>query len=299
MIRRLFIAGALCAVLGGQAPASWQSVQQINVGAAPAGYTGPGDIVASAAMWWGLRGYTTAFSGAVANVCDSATGLTCADATWAAGTLTLPTIGGSACNNIGNICKVKTLYDQTGNGFHATDSGGGVATWPTLTLSCIGSLPCMTHVSANTTCLKTAGSLSQVAPSSLEFVAKKTGAGTAQRVISLASGVNTRASGFNTANTVGMVSPALTVAAADSAFHAVQIALNGASTVVSADGTGGSGSITGTIASSTVGFGGNQACSAGSANLDGQTTEGGAWPGAFSAQNIIDLNSNAHTYWGF
>lgn len=65
-------------------------------------------------IYVGLDPPTATFSGAVFKVCDVATGLVCADATASAGTVTLPTIGGLLCNNIGNQCNLSQLYDTSG-----------------------------------------------------------------------------------------------------------------------------------------------------------------------------------------
>lgn len=298
MIVRLVV--ALLLVWLSPAAAAWHSVLQVSIASAPAGYTGPGDAVPSAAMWWGLRGYNTAFTGNVANICDSATGLVCADVTWSGTALVMPTIGGVACNNVGNICKVKILYDQTGNGFHLNNNARAVGTWPTLTLSCIGTFPCMTFTSASSQCLNSTGNFSQAGPTSMEFVGARTANfTTAQRAISLASGIGSRNVGWTTsASTLGGGGGLPSLGSiADSAFHAAQFVLNDAASSSNADGTSASGTVTGTIGSATAGFGGNQICTA--QFIDGQLTEGGVWPVAFSAGNITDLNTNAHSYWGF
>jgi hypothetical protein len=107
---------------------------------------------------WALRGYTSSFSGSVANICDSATGLVCADATFAGGVLTLPTISAAACNNSTNVCEVKILYEQTGVIACATNCNATLGTnsqRPILVTSFSGSLPTMKFTQSATQTLNT------------------------------------------------------------------------------------------------------------------------------------------------
>lgn len=124
---------------------------------ASGGYTGPGDAVSGAKGMWGLRGYNAAFSGAVATVCDSATGLTCASATWSGSTLTLPTIGGFACDNASHKCVITKLVDQTGNG---QDFDQGIlAGMPLLVVNCVASTkPCLQFDGTGNAMFATGGS---------------------------------------------------------------------------------------------------------------------------------------------
>lgn len=293
---RKFLAIALFVAWVSPASAYWQSVSQVSIASAPSGLQGPGDVVSGARMWWGLRGYNAAFTGNVANICDSATGLVCADVTWSGTALVFPTIGGVACNNVGNICVVKTLYDQTGNGNHVTQAT--LSKMPVLTLSCLGSLPCATYTIAAASCLVTGSSVAAITnPWSMEGIGRRTGNfTTSQRLVGNGTGLGNQSFGWTTsASTINLTGVTLG-SVTDSSFHALQGVANGASTSISADGASNTGSITATTKSDLFGLG----CTNNSAgSLDGQLTEGGVWPSAFSAQNIIDLNSNAHTYWGF
>lgn len=81
-------------------------------------------------LYAGLDPPTFAFSGNVFTVCDVSTGLICADATAAAGVVTLPTIGGLLCANSGNICNVSELYDTSGQ--TNCNTGGGATQCPFL-----------------------------------------------------------------------------------------------------------------------------------------------------------------------
>lgn len=302
-MKRFFIALLL---LGLSAPAFGQAIPLLGAGGkfkaasvTPPSYTGPGDIVASAGFWFGLRGYTAAFSGAVANICDQATGLVCADATWASGVLTLPLIGGIACANTGNICVVKILYDQTGNGRHVTGIGT-VTQWPTLTLSCLGALPCMTFTLANSQCLASSATFGSTLPWSAEIVGSRTGNTTSsQRIITINTGANARYVNFTTsANTISLAGAITLGSVADSSFHAIQgVAAAAGAGSINADGASQSGTTNVAITAAVIVFGASSiSCSL---PVDGQLTEGGIWPSGFTVQNISDLNANAHSYWGF
>lgn len=289
----------------------WQSVQQINAAPAPASYTGPGNVVSGAAAFWGLRGYTAAFSGAVANICDVATGAICADATWAAGVLTLPTIGGSPCANSGNVCQVATLYDQSGalacagpaacTITQATASKRPTLVVPGASNGCpADTMHCMTFVRANSQCLPTAAAAyTQAHPVSAIFTGIRTGNTTSiQGAIGFSS---TNYTGWsNSANKLRVFSGAVLDATYnDSVWHAAQITWSNTVGSLSADGSTTAGA-TGTTApsSNAIGFGSATAstCING---VEGKLVEAGIWPIAFSAQNISDLNTNAHSYWGF
>src|SRR6185437_9635918 len=157
--------------------------------AAPS-YQGRGDIVPGALADWGLRPYTAAFSGNIANVCDQATGLTCANVTAAAGVVTFPTISGVACNNTTNICIIKTLFDQVGNGCAAgancdqttipAGSRFSITEWPVLVMpgasnGCTDSTkPCMSGNGGQ--CFQTSNNITYAQPFSYVAVYSASGA---------------------------------------------------------------------------------------------------------------------------
>lgn len=110
---------------------------------APA-YTGPGDVVSGATLFWGLRGYTAAYStgsNPAAKVCNATTFTTCSTINILSnGKFDTATASGSAA--CATTCVVSELFDQTGNGNNATCASAAVC--PTLTFNCITTLPCMT-----------------------------------------------------------------------------------------------------------------------------------------------------------
>lgn len=268
---------------------------------AAAAYSGPGDQVSGASAWWGLRGYKSTFSGTVGNICDAATGLTCANMTWSAGVLTIPTIGGNACDNASHQCVVNSLADQTGNGFtiiQATNSARPTLIAAGAANGCPStSLPCMGFVRASTQVLISPNLYTQSQPISIEIVGDRTGSTTLVN-IGTAYGSSGSVGWSNAINTERAAAGAvLTASCADSSWHVIQDVLNGASSTLTCDSTSTNGSA-GSNSASGVSFG--VGGTGGSANtLDGKLTEAGLWPIAFSAGNISALNSNAHSYWGF
>lgn len=277
----------------------------ISVTKVVAAYVGPGDKVASASMWWGLRGYNAAFSGTVGQICDAATGLVCANMTWSGGVLTLPLIGGIACNNSGAICVVSSLADQTGNGFTINQTTN--AARPTLVVAGAANgcpttaFPCMAFVRGNTQCLQAGSAYTQSQPFSFEWVGVRTGTtASAQFAIGFAALISAGWAGANTARVAAGSALNLT-SVTDSSWHAGQAVANSTSGNINVDGASGTGNTGSSGTSTTPAFGGQPGnCNNTASNmLDGKLVEGGVWPIAFSAGNISDLNSNAHSYWGF
>lgn len=311
MIRRLLLALIFCGALAGSTPAYWKSVQQISVGGAPPAYTGPGDVVSGAAAFWGLRGYNAAFSGAVANICDQATGLVCSDATWANGVLTIPSIGGLTCDNVTNLCQVKTLYDQSGAlacaGSTACDlSQATAALRPTLVVAGAAngcpttSFPCMAFVRASTQCLLKATSYTRVQPISVIFTGTRTGNTTlAQQV--LAANSAALAIGWTTSADTIRISAGTGVNQAsvvDNSWHAVQGIWSSSVGAISADGTTTTTNNGANAFSSSSLVLGAQNTTCTTSALDGKLVEVGIWPADITA-SIAAFNSNVHSYWGF
>lgn len=95
-----------------------------TVHSAGGGYTGPGDVVASAVGWWGLRAYNAAYATALGNaieVCTAADALCTVIHVTATGGLNSSDLTTSGCSAI-TTCTAKTLYDQSGNGHNCTQA---------------------------------------------------------------------------------------------------------------------------------------------------------------------------------
>jgi hypothetical protein len=272
----------------------------------PPSYTGPGDVVSSASIWYGLRAYNAAYAAATGNIAifrrssDNATCTGIASATtggldltttYCSGTTNLPTF----CGNSGGNCFVSTLYDQSGaNRCSAAACNVVQATTgdqPRLVFNCINtSLPCLQFVKATPTYLQSSGSLTaQGQPFTFSFVAEATSS--TDDVLS--AGVQ---SGWNNTNLGFIFSGGFATATASfSAFHAIQGVFNGASSSLNVDGTLTSSlNAGGTSASGTIGVG----TISGSNVLDGFILEAGMWPGAVSTTNQGLMCHNQFSYWG-
>jgi hypothetical protein len=275
-------------------------------GAAPS-YSGPGDVTGfttGVIAWWGLRGYNAATSGAIFNVCDNATGATCADATWSSaggGTLTMPTIGGNACDNSTHKCEYAIFYDQSGAkscvgaGGAPCDTSAAHGSRALVIVNCIGSKPCIAGGSSYTTGSFITSSTS--APYTLSNVAMRSSGG--QAAI-MSGGSNTSESLFaSAANNMAMYNGGSvpTAAATDGVVHTLQFLFNSPSA---------SSNIFVDASSNTVDTGSTNALANGqgfffpsTANgaLTGQIFEGGYWAGDKSA-NFSNMHTNQCTYWG-
>ena len=256
-------------------------------------YSGPGDIVSSATAWWGLRAYSLAKAGTkAAQICrtsDSA----CIDVyTLANGNFDT---GYASAFCSGTTCRVAILYDQTGNGHDAVDSTGSQQ--PVLTFNCIGSLPCMTFNSANSTLLYNNDGFTVPQPYTMSSVAERTANFTTE-VPLLQDGTNVYGIYFDSvANSwlmYGGGTP-LEMSASDSAFHTIEAVFNGASSEGYLDGSG-----TGTSqVGSSFGTGGLSIGGTWPTYLKGIIIEEGIWGSGFNATQAGNMNTNQHSYWGF
>ncbi len=275
-------------------------------------YTGPGDVVASASAFWGLRAYNVAYAAGLnklANVCLPADSV-CADATSDAnGNLVLP--GSlSTCANAVTICTVKTLYDQSGAlacaaGTNCDVTQATIANRPTLVIpGAANGCPttagyCMAFVRANALRLASSNAITLSQPISLEFVGNRTGTtsngqgalafNSATQQIGWNAGTNAIRIGFGTFQTL---------AANDNTWHAVQGVASNTVGSLNADGAGSAANNGANAPAAATIVLGCQA-SAGTNCVDGVMTEAGIWPIAFSGANIAALNTNQHNYWGF
>ncbi len=280
--------------------------------AQPAGYQGPADLVASPSAFWGLRAVSAAYAaaqGKLINACLPLDAL-CTDINSdTSGNLSASMLATLGCNNTTSICTVKTLYDQSGALACAASTVCDVTqatagNRPTLVLAGAAngcpstSLPCMAFVLASAQCLVSANSYTQAQPLSIENVSIRTGnTSTAQRVIGFT--LAAASLGYGAANLANISFGTLqTVAATDSAWHALQGIGSNTVGALAVDGatTAANNGINAPAAQIEIGA---RSTSCVNGAFDGKMTETGVWPIAFSAGNIADLNSNAHSYWGF
>ena len=262
-------------------------------------YTGPGDINGTAHAFWSTRGVTSAFSGNVFRICDQATGAVCADATFASGVLTLPTLGGNACGVI--TCVVSTIYDQSGSSKCSGPCDVTQATnslRPVLTLNCQNSKVCITFDGGSVTqCLLSGTSATQAQAVSFSAVFNHTAL--ANRAM-FALGNSVIFFGSAGANEYFIANNSFfNFAATDNTNHALQALFNGAGGSVYLDGTATTGQNLGSsgITAAAFGIGANNGCA--SDAWSGNFFEVGLWAGDKSANNA-SMNSNQHTgYWSF
>ena len=278
-----------------------------NVSVGVATYTGPGDVVASAVVWYGFRAYSSAVASGgtqkVTNIRRSSDNHTCdllIATTGGLGNTANCSTGGDNGQTAASFCAstncwVATTYDQSGgnncSGSPCDLSQATAANQPQfLQTGCSsGSLPCMQRtVGAAASVSGTAPA--QTAPQSFSAVWDLYNAANSDFVCAS----QTTPNGFNVASGAARVlgsggGPSGT--AANSAWHAVTGVLSGASSFVNVDGTQTTGSTTNRTTSADFYWGGNGAL------VD--MSECGMWAGALTNTQANNLYANQHVYWGF
>jgi hypothetical protein len=259
------------------------------------GYVGPGDIVSGASAWWGLRAYSNATKGGNAvDVFGNTTSTTFTFVTKSDGTLEL-SAGGAAAFIAGNSgvlnMRITQLYDQTGNGHPMTATGVPRPVFLTSGL-------CSFAVAQfnNSAHIMTAVGFAVSQPLSIAAVAKET---SSAGIAALLSDSTNLEFSFNT-------TPALRVKTSGNlpsgttpinTFYSLQGVFNGASSVVTVNGT----DTTGTIGGN--GISGAHVLQMGNDDfgeaLPGAIVEQGVWPIAFSSGQRTSMSSNQRAFWGF
>jgi hypothetical protein len=281
--------------IGGQP----DGIRAPKTGSVVVAYSGPGDVVSGATAWYGLRAYNAAqaTAGALAvNLRNTTTNETCDFPVVAAGGLgvakncTLTSNGSSLSTFCTLGCASPEAYDQSGNGNNVVQATA--AQQPTLTLSCFGSLPCLTGASASSTNLVGTG-FTSFTVGTLAAVGERTGNFTTRAYL---MGVSNNGYGFAAvANEMTWGNAAQTLSpVADSASHATAMVF-GATSMLCADNTCSSGAIAVLTAQTAVGI---LAGSNGSIGLTGRETEAGTWPSSFTAGQITSMCHNQYLYWG-
>ena len=195
------------------------------------------------------------------------------------------------CN--ATTCTIDILYDQTGNARHALANSS--TNRATLTFNCVNvNRPCA-DFGANVAYYNASTFPDTAQPVTVSFVAIRTGNTAAQNTI-LGRGA---APAFFSAspNTVGAYYGTLATATAnDNAWHSVQIVANGASSVISVNGTQNTGKNVGATSTGANMWIGSNSSAAGT--FTGQLTELVAWSGAFGASALTSQCNNEYLYWG-
>lgn len=268
------------------------SMTLLGAGRMPSGvtYTGPGDVNGAAYAWYGLRGFSAAYStgsNPAIDIVDSS----------GANTTTINILSTGAIDNaaittfvgLHGTASVAKFYDQISTR-HITQAT--VARMPTITQNAIGSLPAMTF--AGSQALLTGSAVSVSTPFTVSGIYTRTGAGGDTLLYDDNNGLELRA----LSNQL-VLNSAIFAASADNSFHAVQALWNNPS-ITSAlyiDGTN-----TQNDSGNTFAFNGHLCLggrdSTGSNGFTGKVCEIGIWAADKSANNSA-MNSNQHTYWGF
>jgi hypothetical protein len=263
-------------------------------------YQGPGDVVASARTWYGLRCYNTAYTGNVADVYApsdaSHTLLTCSS-----GGVINQTLQALA-TTCATSCTIKTLYDQSGANqctgsipcdlTHATE-----AQRPTLTISGINS-KLTGNFSGSQHLFNAAGvSITSVSqPYTMNAVFKRTSA-TVGILFGSIGGAGTAIGGWSGADQFAVSSSSFVQvnSITDNTPHSAQFVsvnpdtgstlnIDGSSTPTAA----GTGAFSGTVVAGDDTF---------SDFWVGQFTEFGIWPSAFNSTQQTNMCNNLKTYY--
>lgn len=307
MRRTLLAVAALLACL----PAYAGSLTLLGAGGptvAAASYTGPGDVVASALTWWGLRAYSAAtVSTAAANICNAADA-NCADVnSLANGNFDVATATGAPlnCGGAGGTCTVKTLYNKGSCGASCDLTQSTIASRPTLVLSCLGSLPCM--ATSGTQQLVSASAVTQSQPYTSVSIAETTNAGTSGSLFTWGNAGNSDGGAIYLAPSAG--NPQLYCGSAlhsagtavINTWYALEGVCNGGSSLLYVDGSTSGLGVTGSAGNTALASSGffRMANDAFSDLAIGRYVEGGYWAGAFSGGQSSSMSSNVHGYWGF
>jgi len=265
-------------------------------------YVGPGDVVASARAWWGLRAYSAATRGhAAINVCN-VSDVACADLITdpSTGKLVITTVGGSNCASV--TCTVKKIYDQTAAG-NCTGScdliQATIADRPVFIVSCVNGLPCVRSSGAAGVVLQSAGNMSQAMPFTSGVVADTTTPNYTGGMLELGlgSGAATLMNGLggnlqDAYNTINIKA----VSATDNHFHNIQMVW-ATSANLNIDGTSNTAAWTSQAASGVISLFETDV-GGGVPNLAGNIVEAGWWSGAFSTTQLTNMSENQNGYWG-
>jgi hypothetical protein len=274
----------------------------------PAGsaYAGPGDIVSGAYAWYGLRGYTAAYStgsNPAADLVDQAGANPITINILSDGTLDVASIATWVTANSVSTIKVTRLYDQTGGGKHVSQAT--LATMPVLVLGPVTGLatnrPAMVFANAQFLGRTTAFGIS-AQPLTMSCVAIRTSGTTDVGMMAGANG-----------NDAEMILQAATVASifaggsvvstsqTNNAWHSFHGVFNTTSSVMNVDGSSGSTGTTGSGVinnASGIWLGRDSFASSGSWWV-GNINEAGIWTSGLPSGNMSSLSVNQHSYWGY
>jgi hypothetical protein len=267
-------------------------------------YTGPGDVVSGWTFWYGLRAFNAAYATAGSNAIiarNTATNETCnVPVTSSGGLGNVSGCSGSSsgdtlsvfCAESSGTCAITTATDQTGNGHTLTQATA--ADQPTLTLSCLSSLPCFT---GNGTSMYMSGSSVGGSPSAFSFsvVSEKTSSSTEAGLINLGSNNPELYYCCSDGNVRLIGASGFTASVSDNAWHALNATINGSSSFIHVDATATTGSIASVATLSAIYFMGENS---GTHPLAGNVAEAGGLSTSITSTQAGNLCHNQYTYWG-
>jgi hypothetical protein len=308
----LFLIGLfLCAQspLPGFPPGVFTNRAALDPASSPS-YSGPGDASGVSWLAWSscARAYTAAYAasqGALCDIVDTATGL--AACTIHAGTNGFANMSAVACptgaptvsvttfctiTHAGG-CSVAKAYDQTVSDLCSTSCDfvqATLANMPTLNLSALNSLPCMSFLNTSSQVLTATEIASQAQPFTMSSVSKRVGnTGSYNGII--ATGNYGQGYPSTSGQMVMFAGSVATFSATEAVFHALQGVFNGASSTYYLDGSGP------TTVDPGTGTGAGGPLSLGIINgafLDGLICEAGYYQGSLSSAAQAAVNSNQH-----
>jgi hypothetical protein len=272
------------------------------------GYTGPGDQVSGALVWYGMRAYSSAIAAAATQklikIINIATSETCdvivatnggfgnvANCSGSSNGLT-PT---AFCALSSSSCNIVTWYDQSGHGVDVTQATANERA--SLLISCLNSLPCANFQNGQTDFYTSATNIGTSAqPFTMTSVAIRNNSfSTEQDTIAVTS--TPVVLGFSSTTGLGDIygGSTATFTASNSAWHVIQGIFNGASSIANVDNTQTTGLSAGTntVTANPVIFGQNNF----SNFFLGEMVEGGIWGGGFTTGQQTNMCHNAFTYW--
>jgi hypothetical protein len=247
MLRRLIgIVAAAAALISGPADAQMTGVLGGGLSATAGSYTGPGDVVSGWSAWYSCaRAYNAAYATSTGNLCNlrnTSTNETCDEPTTTAGapgvmkncTSTSNGLSLSTFCTLG--CAVTEMYDQTGGTHHMLQATAGDQ--PTLTVSCLDTLPCTVWTSASITLAASANFTPVTGAVSFIAVADRiSGTGGVRQADE--NGTNNRMHSNTSASSIlltGGGGSSITATASDNAWHAIPGVVAGAGSVINIDG---------------------------------------------------------------
>lgn len=257
------------------------------------GYQGPGDIVAGAVAWYGLRPYNAAYTGPLIRLHrlndDQQCNISAANGGFSSTINCEQTASnGQTANTFcsATTCVVVALYDQTSHGNDLIQSITSAK--PQLTFNCLGTLPCISFFGVQQ--FKTANSINQSHPFSIMVAANYTGSILSE---TFAADGNEVQVGYNAFTSDDIYATAGTLfhltGNPPGVFRTIQFIVNDPTSFLTINGTATAETAgTNAFASQAI-FGA----------FTGQFVECGMWPIAFTAAQQTAINNNTRSYWGF